>query len=161
MNDKRTRDIIVRFLSYRDRALVYTNKRNLKTHKSDPHNHYKIYINEALTQQRAKLYKLTRQLFKDKTIASCWTSDGKILVKSHDDRTFNIQNESDLGQFLKICVNTNITNGSSQLNRRKARSSSRLNISAVTFAPQADQPVTSTPVSSQSVQKTQGSSKPG
>ena len=158
MNDKRTRDIIVRFLSYRNHALVYANKGNLKTHNRDPNNHYKIYINEALTQQRAKLYKLTRQLFKDKTIASCWTSDGKILVKSHDDRTFNIQNESDLGQFLKICVNTNITNGSSQRNRRKARSSSRLNISAVTFA---DQPVTSMPVSSQSVQKTQGSSKPG
>ena len=27
MNDKRPRDIIVRFLSYRDRALVYTNKK--------------------------------------------------------------------------------------------------------------------------------------
>ena len=38
----------------------------------------------------------------------CWTSDGKILVKSHDDRTFNIQNETDLEQFLNIRVNTNI-----------------------------------------------------
>lgn len=160
MNDRRPRDIIVRFLSYRDRALVYTNKRNLKTHNSDPNNHYKIYINEALTQQRAKLYKQTRDLFKDKKIASCWTSDGKILVKSHDDRTVNIQNETDLEQFLKIRVNTNINNGSSQPNRRKARSSSRLNISAATFVPHADLPVTSTPVSSQSVQKTQGSSNP-
>jgi hypothetical protein len=66
MNDKRPRDIIVRFLSYRDRALVYTNKGNIKTHNSDPNNHYKIYINEAFTQQRAQLYKQTRQLFKDK-----------------------------------------------------------------------------------------------
>jgi hypothetical protein len=54
MNDKRPRDIIVRILSYRDRA------------HSDPNNHYKIYINEALTQQRPKLCKQTRQLFKDK-----------------------------------------------------------------------------------------------
>jgi hypothetical protein len=161
INDKRPRDIIVRFLSYCDHALVYTNKRNLKTHNSDPISHYKIYINETLAQQRAKLYKQTRQLFKDKKIASCWTSDGKILVKSHEDRAFNIQNETDLEQFLKIRVNTNITNGSSQPNRRKARSSSRLNISAVTFVPRADQPITSTLVSSQSMQKTQGSSKPG
>ena len=98
---------------------------------------------------------------KIKKIASCWTSDGKILVKSHDDRTINIQNETDLEQFLKIRVNTNITTGPSQPNRRKARSSSRLNISAVTFVLQADIPVTSTPVSSQSVQKTLDSSKPG
>lgn len=160
MNDRRPRDIIVRFLSYRDRALVYTNKRNLKTHNSDPNNHYKIYINEALTQQRAKLYKQTRDVFKDKKNASCWTSDGKILVKSHDDRTVNIQNETDLEKFLKIRVNTNINNGSSQANRRKARSSSRLNISATTFVSHADLPVTSTPFSSQSVQKTQGSSNP-
>ena len=49
MNDKRPQDIIVRFLSYSDRALVYSNKRNLKTHNSDPNNNYKIYINKALT----------------------------------------------------------------------------------------------------------------
>lgn len=66
MNYKRPRDITDRFLRYRDCTLVYTNKRNLKTHNSDPNNHYKIYINEALTQKRAKLYKQTRQLFKDK-----------------------------------------------------------------------------------------------
>jgi hypothetical protein len=113
------------------------------------HNNVQNYINKEDSYSKIK------------KIASCWTSDGKILVKSHDDRTINIQNETDLEQFLKIRVNTNITNGSSQPNRRKACSSSRLNISAVTFAPQADQPVTSTPVSSQSVQKTQGSSKPG
>ena len=44
----RPRDIIVKFVSYRDRARAYNNN---PTKKTDP-----IYINEALTQTRSELF---------------------------------------------------------------------------------------------------------
>ena len=99
---QRPRDIIVRFISYRDRALVYSNKRNLKTHNDNPETKSKLYINEALTVPRANLFRKTRELLKSKIIASCWTIDGKILVKTHQEKTVHIKVESDLEQFLKM-----------------------------------------------------------
>lgn len=142
--NSRPRDIIIRFLSYRDRALVYANKKNLKAHNSDPKNKFKLYVNEALTQQRAKLYRQTRDLFKEGKIGSCWTFDGKILVKTHDDRTVHVTNEADLEQFLKIRINTTVRSKGLKPQTR-ANASLRLNASAISFVPQDDKAVTSTP----------------
>lgn len=69
--NSRPRDITVKFVSYRDRALIYGNKRNLKaynnnpTKKTDP-----IYINEALTRPRSELFRKTRELVKLRNINS-------------------------------------------------------------------------------------------
>lgn len=51
-DNKFPRDIIVRFVSYRDKARVFGNKRNLqqKNFNQNLSNKYKIYINEALTK---------------------------------------------------------------------------------------------------------------
>ena len=99
----RPRDIIVKFVSYRDRALVYGNKRNLKaynnnpTKKTDP-----IYINEALTQTRSELFRKTRELVKSRKLHSCWTFDGRIYAKLHGvhGRKIIISSVDDLDQFL-------------------------------------------------------------
>lgn len=50
------RAIIVRFISYRDRDLVYLNKKNLKSYNNSPSNNNKVFINEALIRTRAKLF---------------------------------------------------------------------------------------------------------
>ena len=46
----RPRDIIVKFTSYRDRALVYAKKSNLKKYNKNDMNEHKIFINESLTK---------------------------------------------------------------------------------------------------------------
>lgn len=70
------RDIIVRFLSYRDRDLIYLNKKNFKSYNNKPSNNNRVFINEALTRTRAKLFARTRRLHKEKLIDGCWTMDG-------------------------------------------------------------------------------------
>ena len=100
----RPRDIIIRFISYRDRDLVFRNKKNLKSFNQRQSPDRRLYVNEALTQRRASLYKKTRDLFRNKKIKNCWTHDGKILVKSLAEKTVQITDEKDLEQFLKITV---------------------------------------------------------
>lgn len=72
------KDIIVKFVRFRDRALVYSNKRNLKSYNQNPSNSYKIFVNEALTTKRAKL----RRCRLDQLIQSCWTYKGNLFVKN-------------------------------------------------------------------------------
>lgn len=81
-DNKFPRDIIVRFVSYRDKARVFGNKRNLKNFNQNPSNKYKIYINEALTKPRAQLYYEVRKLVNNRELDSAWTYDGKIIVKT-------------------------------------------------------------------------------
>ena len=85
------RQIIVRFLSYRKRALVYTHKRRLKN------NPRKIFISEDLTMYRRSIVNSLIDLQKNKVIHAFWTNDGrifarkdadvgpKIMIKSHED----------------------------------------------------------------------------
>ncbi|XP_052704543.1 uncharacterized protein LOC128180457 [Crassostrea angulata] len=76
------RDIIVKFVSYRDRAKVYGSKKNLKGYNNNPSKQTaRIFINEALTHKRAHLYSEARALVKQKKINSCWTFDGRVYVK--------------------------------------------------------------------------------
>ncbi|XP_062608448.1 uncharacterized protein LOC134270265 [Saccostrea cucullata] len=76
------RDIIAKFVSYREKARVYGNKRNLKSYNHNPSKQTgPIYVNEALTSRRAELYGKTRELVKKKKVDSCWTYDGRIYVK--------------------------------------------------------------------------------
>lgn len=72
------KDIIVKFVRFRDRALVNSNKRNLKSYNQNPSNSYKIFVNEALTTKRAKL----RTCRMDQLIQSCWTYKGNLFVKN-------------------------------------------------------------------------------
>ncbi|ESO88701.1 hypothetical protein LOTGIDRAFT_165489 [Lottia gigantea] len=96
--ENRPRDIIVRFLSYRCRALVFGKKSNLKGYNRD--RNFKIFVNEALTKNRAGIFKRVRDLHKEKLIDSCWTYDGRICIKTLQNKIVTIQSESDLVEFV-------------------------------------------------------------
>ena len=93
-----------RWVSYRDRDHIFRKKKNLKSFNERQSLDRRLYVNEALTQRRASLYKKTRDLFRNKKIKNCWTHDGKILVKSLAEKTVQITDEQDLEQFLKLTV---------------------------------------------------------
>ena len=75
-NKKKTRPIIVKFLSYRSRGEVFANKRKLKGKD--------IYISESLTPLRYSLYKKCIETFGHKNV---WTFDGRIHVIDRDEET--------------------------------------------------------------------------
>ncbi|CAG2189156.1 unnamed protein product [Mytilus edulis] len=134
----KTRDIIIRFISYRDRALVYSNKKNLKMVNDEQDN-------------RATLFRKARQLKHDKLINSCWTHDGKILVRNlTKDETFQIKTEKDLTRFLKLKISSDVPETDNQARTPRpayAKSSKSLSVSANIFRPLAG--LTSTPVTSE------------
>lgn len=101
------RDIIVRFVSYRDKARVFGNKRNLKNFNQNPSNKYKIYINEALTKPRAQLYYEVRKLVNNREVDSAWTYDGKIIVKTHKNRKITIETEEDFRKLQSYIESPN------------------------------------------------------
>ena len=67
--------VIVRFLSYRTRNSVHTNRKSLK---DDPDG---VFITENLTKYRTELVKRLSQLKFHRQIYTYWTSDGRIYVK--------------------------------------------------------------------------------
>ena len=81
---------IVRFLSYRIRNRVYTNKKALKGHPDG------IFI----TEYRTELVKKLSQLKYSKQIYTYWTSDGRIYVKQTEtSRKQTINNFDDIMNF--------------------------------------------------------------
>ncbi|XP_061187086.1 uncharacterized protein LOC133195245 [Saccostrea echinata] len=96
----RPRDIIVRFVRYSDKVLVYNNKSNLKGWNDNPTNGYKIYINEALTRRRSMLFAKTREAVRNHRVKGCWTYDGKIYIKKNNDKKAVIKNITDLDRLI-------------------------------------------------------------
>jgi hypothetical protein len=129
---------IIRFISYRDRTLVFSNKKNLKgSNDGNTSLILSFNMNEALTAKRAGLFKKTRQLKRDKLIGNCCTHDGKILVRNiTDDKTIHVKKEEELTQFLKLRIRQESTDPNSRPN-------STLNASAHAFRPSC---FTSTPM---------------
>ncbi|XP_063399023.1 uncharacterized protein LOC134683641 [Mytilus trossulus] len=70
--------VIVRFLSYRTRSKVYTNKKALKGDADG------IFITENLTQYRTGLTQKLADLKYNHKIFAYWTSDGRIFAKTTD-----------------------------------------------------------------------------
>lgn len=89
------RDIIVRFLSYRDRATVFHHKRNLKNYNHNPSTSSRVFINEALTKQRSNILFEARKLARSRLVDSVWTYDGRIIVKMDENR-ITLTTEDDL-----------------------------------------------------------------
>ncbi|CAC5418074.1 unnamed protein product [Mytilus coruscus] len=69
------KSVIVRFLSYRTRQLVFSNKKKLKNNED------KLFISENLTKYRYGLMKHLNVLRFTEKIHSFWTHDGKIIAK--------------------------------------------------------------------------------
>jgi hypothetical protein len=70
--------IIMRFLTYRQRHMVFSNKRELKGNKD------KMFIAENLTQHRYELLRQLNGMKKIIKVHSFWTHDGSILVKEKE-----------------------------------------------------------------------------
>ena len=70
--------INVRFLSYRQRQLVFSNKRKLKCNTN------KTFITENLTKHRYNLLYRLNTLREKGQINSFWTHDGSIMIKQSE-----------------------------------------------------------------------------
>ncbi|XP_071095336.1 uncharacterized protein [Haliotis cracherodii] len=93
-NMDRNRQVIVKFVSYRNRHKVISNRRMLRQNRSS------VYINEDLTKHRSKLFKLTRDLKAKHLISSTWTYDGRVYVEEQPEGVMRvILCESDLDRY--------------------------------------------------------------
>ena len=83
--------VIVRFLSYRKRELVYNAKKQLKGNED------KVFITENLTHFRTGLVKTCLELKSSNKLHAFWTSDGRIYIKQYEhSRKQLIQSMDDL-----------------------------------------------------------------
>lgn len=67
--------VIVKFTRRSVRDQVYSARRSLKSANN------RIFINEHLTQENAKLFKRARELVKQSKLASAWTMNGNVFTK--------------------------------------------------------------------------------
>jgi hypothetical protein len=81
--------VIVRFLLYRVRNQVYSNKRLLKQNEDG------IFVTENLTQFRTSLIKPSSKLKYEHKIHTYWTSDGRIFAKKTSEGRKKIINNFD------------------------------------------------------------------
>lgn len=88
----RPRDIIVKFISYRLRSALYKKKMQLKGNDL----FRGVYINEDLTQVRADLLRLARQLLRSKSILGAWSYDGRVFIKKLNGSRIHVQSKCDL-----------------------------------------------------------------
>ena len=91
----RTRPVIVRFTTERLRDDVFHARTKLKNHNTK-HRDSPIYINDDLTARRAKLAFDTRILKREKRIEDCWTTFGKVMVKTTTKLIKEIKSQADL-----------------------------------------------------------------
>ena len=72
--------VIVRFISYRTRSKVHSNKKGLKNHTD------KIFITENLTKYQTELVKQLAELKYNGLLYTYWTSDGCIFLQQNTTR---------------------------------------------------------------------------
>lgn len=84
------RPIIVKFVSYAERRVVFTSKKKLKGSR--------ITVREDLTKTRLDLLKTAESQYSRSAV---WTSDGVILVNVGKQRPFRVKTGKDLEKLLK------------------------------------------------------------
>lgn len=85
------RPIIMKFISYANRAAVYKEKRLLKRSP--------MLISENLTAKRMKVYRAAYSMVKEGKLEYSWTQDGRITVLTHQNRKVSINSIADLERF--------------------------------------------------------------
>ena len=55
-----------------------------------------IFVNEDLTQHRAKLASKTRLLKKDHKITDCWTCNGRVMLNATDNAVCKVLTDAEL-----------------------------------------------------------------
>lgn len=86
----RPRDIRVRFNSYRVKAQVYQARFTLCSNHDDDSTDPRIFINEALTSQRAMVFKHVRMLVKHKLALKARTYDGSIVIRDPNNKNHKV-----------------------------------------------------------------------
>lgn len=86
--------IIVRFSSRKARSAVLNARKKLRNDDQ------KIYINEHLTHQAAKLFASSRRLLKDHKVAQVWTRNGQVSVKLLNGTVKVVNGDSDIQSLL-------------------------------------------------------------
>jgi hypothetical protein len=84
--------IVIRFTRKVVRNSLMSNRRHLKGKG--------IVLTDHLTPSRSILLKKANALVRDHKAGSAWSQDGKILMKTNQDRTVQIFSEDDLRQFI-------------------------------------------------------------
>ena len=79
---KPTRDVIVRFVSWKSRQKILKARKSM--HQYNKKNRTSYLVFEDLTKVRSALAYQARKLKKDRIIQDTWTSDGKIFIKYPD-----------------------------------------------------------------------------
>jgi exosome complex exonuclease DIS3/RRP44 len=101
----KNRPILVKFMSYQTRQLVFRARRKLRDDPElEPLN---IYINEDLTRLRDELLFKARQLRNRGMVSECWTYDGRVLIKTRQGKVKPVANEAALNEFISKSPITN------------------------------------------------------
>lgn len=97
MRKDNTKDLIVKFATYRARDRFMRARTNLKNNEKFK----KTFINEDLTKSRSELLFKARKMQKDdrSPVNQVWSWDGRIFVKDNTNGCHLISNEADLSQF--------------------------------------------------------------
>ncbi len=91
--EEKPRDLVVQFVSKKKRDVFYSMRK--QTPKNEENK--KVYINEDLTEARAKLFYDARQMVKRNKLYGTWSQNGNIMVKvKENDNPCVIQNHQDL-----------------------------------------------------------------
>lgn len=77
--------LIVKFASTALRNDVYRARLNLRKNKAM--NNERIYINEYLTANNARLYAKARECVREKRLVSTWTYGGRVFIRATDNPT--------------------------------------------------------------------------
>ncbi len=98
IRDNKPRDLVVKFSTKESRDKFYALRK--KTPKDEDNK--KVYINEDLTEDRAKLFFDARRMVKKERLFGTWSQNGNIMVKvKSDDSPMTIQNHQDLASLTR------------------------------------------------------------
>ena len=93
----KTRDIIVKFSTFRARQKLYTARTNLKTR-----GYAGVFINEDLTKHRSGLLFSARTLVKQRRLIGAWSSNGTILIKTNEESVQRVLKPEYLTTYEKV-----------------------------------------------------------
>ena len=117
-SDGSCRTILVKFVSYQTRQLIFKAKKKLRVIQD-----HRVYINEDLTQIRQELLYNARKLKRMNKISDCWTYDGRVLVRTKDGRVVSIRDEHSFDRFQEPIASPSAADPRSQLSYPSPQSS--------------------------------------